>query len=77
VQGYGTADGFTWYFRARHFAWTFDVWDVPFQENGWLPDAPEVFSTGDEHHNASWMPYPEAWAAIEQSIAAFRAREAA
>lgn len=71
VQGLGHVDGFSWYFRARHEEWRFEVYDAPF------PCADLFFEVeGDADGDASWMPFSEAWRHIESSIAAFRAREA-
>jgi hypothetical protein len=77
VQGYGEVDGLTWYFRARHDAWSFEVWREPFQANGRLPEPDALWATFDEYgegdHDASWMPFSHAWKYIEESIAKGRA----
>lgn len=39
VQGQGTVDGLNWYFRARHSAWSFEVWREAFGPDGALPQA--------------------------------------
>jgi hypothetical protein len=73
VQGWGNVDGLNWYFRARYDAWSFDVWNVPFEEGRHLPQAEPVWSANAEwgdggEFDASWMPYSEAWKIIEACI---------
>ena len=80
VQGYGDVDGLTWYFRARHDAWSFEVWRVPFRSDnetgGCLPVEDPVWMAeaeyGDAEHDASWMPFSHAWQFIEACIATGR-----
>lgn len=77
VQGYGEVDGLTWYFRARHDAWSFEVWREPFQPDGRLPEPNAMWMAeaeyGEGDHDASWMPFSHAWQYIEASIATGRA----
>lgn len=79
VQGYGTVDGLTWYFRARYDSWSFEVWREPFWNDGYterLPDATAMWSAEAEYEGgefaASWMPFADAWALIESCIATGR-----
>jgi len=76
VQGFGNVDGLNWYFRARHDAWSFEVWREPFGIDGALPDGDPIWSAdgeyGDGEHDASWMPFSVAWQYIEASIATGR-----
>jgi hypothetical protein len=76
VQGEGTVDGLTWYFRARHDAWSFDVWREPMQPSGDLPTTEPIWSANapydDGDGDASWMPYSHAWQYIEACIATGR-----
>lgn len=75
VQGQGDVDGFHWYFRARHDAWSFEVYSTPFEADGGLPpDHTRVWDVEGEAGDASWMPYSEAWQRIAESITSFRRR---
>jgi hypothetical protein len=77
VQGVGTVDGHHWYFRARWQAWSFEI-AAPLDAGlgdlvgsdvaGWLAEE----EWGEDEFAASYMPYPTAWAIIEQCIARFR-----
>lgn len=78
VQGDGTVDGKTWYFRARHDEWSFEVWDESLGPEGRLPTSEPrwwvVSPYGEGDHDASWMPFSHAWRFIDESIAAGRAQ---
>lgn len=76
VQGDGFVDGLPWYFRARHEEWRFAVASTPEGDavDAWAGEG--GFLSEGEHDNASWMPYAEAWALIECSIAEFRSWKA-
>lgn len=68
VQGEGTVDGLSWYFRARHDEWSFEVWRGPFREDGELPIGDPIWSARGEANDASWMRMSEAWSLIEAAI---------
>ena len=65
VQGEGTItvndQTLTWYFRARHDNWSFEVDENNDQSSHY------VFYKG-EYHNASWMKYSHAWQIIQSCI---------
>lgn len=70
VQGHGTVDGLSWYFRARHDEWRFEVWREPFGPYGHLPAGDPIWKVETDYDgDASWMPISVAWALIEQCIA--------
>lgn len=81
VQGHGVVDGRGWYFRARHDAWSFEVWEsgpLPSDGHGGyrLPtESADWWLEGDDD-DASWMRFSVAWGLIEAGIAAWRARPA-
>lgn len=75
IQGDGTVDDRFWYFRARHEEWSFEVYDVSTKPE--LPGENHLVwdmygSYNGDAHNAGWMKFSEAWALIEQKIAAYR-----
>lgn len=76
VQGEGTVDGLSWYFRARHDDWSFEAWRAPFGPDGSLPSGPPIWSASAEYTDgdgdASWMPFSHAWRYIEECIAVGR-----
>lgn len=82
VQGHGVVDGRGWYFRARHDAWSFEVWEsgpLPSDGHGGyrLPtESADWWLEGDDD-DASWMRFSAAWGLIESGIAAWRTRPAA
>jgi hypothetical protein len=75
VEGEGVVDGHAWYFRARGESWAFEVYEQPHVHGEEAAKA--IFDTGGEHKpwpEAGWMTNSVAWAHVEASIAAFRAR---
>ncbi len=80
VQGYGSVDGLTWYFRARYDSWSFEVWREPFIMTEYgdeeLPHGPSIWRADAEYEggefDASWMPLADAWSIIESCLATGR-----
>jgi hypothetical protein len=76
VQGYGTVGARTWYFRARGDAWSFEVFDGPFQPDGGLPAGDAVWLMEREFGvwpDAGWMKSSVAWGFIREALTAYHA----
>lgn len=78
VQGWGTCDGFPWYFRARGEHWTMAVATDPAGDPASIGDASEGFYReepyGQTRFEAGYMPLDEARYFIVRCLEEFRSR---
>lgn len=72
VQGNGSVGNYFWYFRARHDAWSFEIYSESCE--GDLPATGPIWFVDGEYDDASWMPFSEAWKRIEESIVKWELR---
>lgn len=81
VQGEGTVEGRSFYFRARHGHWSFEISGAPWKPDDGLWDSRELpvtwydnlqYSKNGLDPDDGWMKHSEAWRIIRENIEEFR-----
>lgn len=78
VQGFGTVDGHTCYYRSRGTGWQFEIYDTADPVIGHaLPDKPIWYYDEDcyEWPDGGWIEADVSKICIEKAVALWRARE--